>query len=120
MNDPIMMYTDGSCNTQTGTGGWAVILRCGEKQKVLTGSADKTTVNVMELTAAIEGLKAIKHAGQPVVIVTDSQYLSKGLSKWSEGWIANNWKTANGKSVANQDHWQTLLRLVALHNVTTK
>ena len=56
----ITIYTDGSCQTQTRIGGWAVVLRCGDHRKVLTGNAADTTVNEMELTAVVNGLKALK------------------------------------------------------------
>jgi ribonuclease HI len=43
--NPIIIHTDGSCETQTKLGGWAVVLQCGEHQRVLQGSATDTTVN---------------------------------------------------------------------------
>ena len=58
MNE-ITIYTDGSCQTQTRLGGWSAILICGEHRKVLRGSAAETTVNAMELTAVVSGLKAL-------------------------------------------------------------
>ncbi|KXK23066.1 MAG: ribonuclease H [Chloroflexi bacterium OLB15] len=60
---PIIIHTDGSCETQTRLGGWAAVLSCGEHQRVLQGSAADTTVNALELTAAIKALKALKQAG---------------------------------------------------------
>ncbi|MEL6526463.1 MAG: RNase H family protein [Chloroflexota bacterium] len=46
----ITIYTDGSCYTQTRTGGYAAILQCGEHRREITGRAEDVTVNVMELT----------------------------------------------------------------------
>ncbi|KAH9821563.1 ribonuclease H-like domain-containing protein, partial [Melampsora americana] len=34
---------------------------------------------------------------------TDSQYSINCLTKWLSHWISNNWKTASGKAVENQD-----------------
>jgi len=42
--------------------------------------------------AAIEGLRNVP-AGAPVEIVTDSKYLSKGISKWLPKWKQDRWKT---------------------------
>jgi ribonuclease HI len=70
----ITIYTDGSCQTQTRIGGWAAVLSCGEHRKALSGSAAETTVNAMELTAAVNGLNALKgsepdrHADQRLAV----------------------------------------------------
>ena len=31
--NPIVIHTDGSCETQTRLGGWAAVLQCGEHQR---------------------------------------------------------------------------------------
>ena len=90
----ITLYTDGSCQTQTRIGGWAVVLRCGDHRKVLSGSVTDTTVNAMELTAVVNGLKALKTVNQTVTIYTDSKYVSRGINEWLPDWIARGWQTA--------------------------
>ena len=109
----ITIYTDGSCQTQTRIGGWAVVLRCGEHCKILTGNASDTTVNAMELTAVVNGLKALKTVNQTVTIYTDSKYVSRGINEWLPDWIARGWQTASKKSVANRDLWQETAHVVA-------
>jgi ribonuclease HI len=116
--NPIIIHTDGSCETQTRRGGWAAILQCGDHRRELNGSAVDTTVNVMELTAVIEALSALKQPGATVQIITDSNYVVKGINEWLPDWIARGWKTAGKKPVANHDLWEQLQALIAQHNVT--
>lgn len=117
MNE-ITIYTDGSCQTQTRIGGWAVVLRCGEHRKVLSGSVADTTVNAMELTAVVNGLKALKTVNQTVTIYTDSKYVSRGVNEWLPDWIARGWQTASKKPVANHGLWQALQTLLQTHTIT--
>ena len=49
----VVITTDGACLGNPGPGGWCAILRYGERHKVLSGGADATTNNQMEMTAAI-------------------------------------------------------------------
>ena len=69
----------------------------------------------MELTAAIEGLKAIDSSNQRRVhLVSDSEYVIKGLTEWIVNWIANNWrrgKKAGAPPVKNADLWKALYEL---------
>jgi ribonuclease HI len=114
----ITIYTDGSCETQTRLGGWAAILQCGEHRRELSGSAADTTVNAMELTAVINGLSALKATHQTVEVITDSQYVAKGINEWLPDWIARGWKTAAKKPVANRELWQQVVALLEKHTVT--
>src|SRR5688572_27809368 len=84
---PITIHTDGSCETQTRRGGWAAVLQCGDHQRVLQGSTTDTTVNAMELTAAIEALKALKQPGSAVQLLTDSNYVVRGANEWLPEWV---------------------------------
>jgi ribonuclease HI len=112
----VQLITDGACLGNPGRGGWAYILRYGEHKREMSGSARETTNNRMELTAAIEGLRALKE-GCAVEVVTDSEYLKNGLSTWIHGWKRNGWKTAAKKPVLNQDLWMELDKLVQDHDV---
>ena len=71
----------------------------------------------MELTAALNALKALK---MPCVVelYTDSQYLKNAFTnKWLDKWQKNNWRNANKEPVANQDLWQELLKLAEIHEI---
>jgi ribonuclease HI len=68
----------------------------------------------MELTAAIEGLRALKE-GCEVEVVTDSEYLKNGITTWIHGWKKKGWLTAGKKPVVNQDLWKALDEQNARH-----
>lgn len=112
----VQLITDGACLGNPGPGGWACILRYGERTREMYGSSPETTNNRMELTAAIEGLRAIKEPCE-VEVTTDSEYLKNGITSWIHGWKRNGWKTAAKKPVVNQDLWRQLDELVSKHRV---
>jgi ribonuclease HI len=105
MSKEVCLTTDGSCLGNPGPGGWAALLRYKQQEKLLSGAEANTTNNRMELTAVIEGLKALKEPCL-VEVVTDSQYIINAFEKgWLSSWQKNGWKTANKKPVKNQDLW---------------
>ena len=114
------IYVDGACSGNPGPGGWGVILSFNGIEKELGGSSDGTTTNSrMELTCAIEALKAVKTAKYPIVIYSDSEYLVKAFTeKRIENWIKNGWRTSSKTPVVNQDLWEMLIELTKKYNVT--
>lgn len=113
----VEMFTDGACSGNPGPGGWGTVLRCNGKEKELSGGEKTTTNNRMELTAVIEGLKALKKPCN-VILTTDSKYVSDGLLKgWAQSWKENGWKKKDKKPALNSDLWDELLKLYAIHNV---
>ncbi len=112
----VEIWTDGGCKPNPGPGGWAAILRYGEKERELSGAVDRSTNNRMELTAAAEGLEALKQPCR-VIVWTDSQYVERGITTWREGWIRRNWRTAEGQPVLNRDLWERLLAAASRHQV---
>ena len=135
----VQMYCDGSCLANPGPGGWAALLMwqptttetstknvqpgwgtnnlAKNHSKLLCGHERHTTNNRMELTAAIEGLSALK-CPCGVQVFCDSQYVVKGITEWVSSWKKRGWKTAAGKPVENQDLWQKLLTTSEQHKVT--
>jgi len=112
----VEIYTDGACRGNPGPGGWAALLRMGEKERELSGGETPTTNNRMELMAAIKGLEALKRPCR-VQLFTDSNYVRDGITKWIHGWRRNGWKTADKKPVKNAELWQELLDASAPHRV---
>jgi ribonuclease HI len=119
MPDKVVMYTDGACRGNPGPGGWGVVLSYRGNQRTLKGYAAETTNNRMELTAVIEGLRALKRPCE-VELNTDSKYVMQGISEWMRTWKRNGWKTAARKPVKNFDLWQQLDDEAARHSVHWK
>ena len=117
MNKKITLYTDGACSGNPGPGGWACVLVYKETKKELCGGDPETTNNRMEMTAVIEGLKALKERCV-VDLYTDSKYVLEGATKWLAGWQEKGWKKADKKPVLNVDLWQVLAELLAQHEIT--
>ena len=113
----VQIIIDGSCLGNPGPGGWACILRYGEHERVLQGGVPDATNNRMELAAAIEGLRALKRTCQ-VTVLTDSDYVRRGITEFLPRWKNNGWRNASGRAVVNQDLWEQLDELVGYHEVT--
>jgi len=113
----VTLYTDGACSGNPGPGGWGAILEYCGVEKELSGGENSTTNNRMELTAVIEGLKALKESCV-VELYSDSKYVIDGLSKgWAEGWRRNGWRKADKKPALNPDLWEQLLELTGRHEM---
>ncbi len=114
----VKIWTDGACSGNPGPGGWGALIRFGDKEeKELGGSASSTTNNRMELTAALEALRALENASSKVHLYTDSVYVQKGMTYWIKDWIVRGWRTKGRKAVKNQDLWEQLLRECKCHRV---
>lgn len=112
----VSLFTDGACKGNPGPGGWGVLMRFGSTEKEIYGGEHETTNNRMELTAVIEGLKALTRPCN-VQVHTDSQYVMKGITEWLPNWQKRGWKTAGGSAVKNQDLWKALSEQVSQHRV---
>ncbi|MFF7708487.1 ribonuclease HI [Pseudomonas sp. NPDC007930] len=117
MSDLIEIYTDGACKGNPGPGGWGALLVYKGVEKELWGGETSTTNNRMELTAAIRALEALKRECA-VTLVTDSEYVMKGIREWMPNWKKRNWHTAAKQPVKNADLWKLLDEQVNRHQVT--
>ncbi len=122
--DFVRLFTDGACSGNPGPGGWAYILSHPSSGQVrdASGAEPATTNNRMELTAVIQGLQALKVPSE-VEVVTDSQYVTKGLGEWMPKWKAQGWRRREGKvfkPVINLDLWQKLDALAAGHRLRVR
>lgn len=113
--DFLWMYTDGACSGNPGPGGWGVLLKHPLYHAELSGRQDHTTNNRMELTAVIKGLEFIieRQWNLPVKVVSDSQYVIKGITEWAPQWQRNGWRTSQRTNVENRDLWEYLLSLTS-------
>ena len=116
--EKVTIYTDGACSGNPGPGGWGCILMHNGNKKELSGGSKDTTNNIMEMTAVIEALKALKKPCN-VELYSDSAYVVNAfLQHWIDGWQRNNWKTSDKKDVKNKELWQELLKLSNVHKIT--
>ena len=114
----ITIYTDGACSGNPGVGGWGVVIIDDNKNETfLNGGDNDTTNNKMELTAAIQALKAIENKSA-ITLITDSKYVKDGIQSWIQNWKKNGWKTAAKKPVKNKELWIELDELILRHNIT--
>lgn len=114
----VQIYTDGACSGNPGKGGWGAILIFEGLEKELSGYEACTTNNRMELTAAREGLKALRF---PCVVelYSDSSYLVNAFKKnWIGNWKTNGWRNSSKDEVCNRDLWEQLDDLSSIHKVT--
>jgi ribonuclease HI len=119
--DLVRLYTDGACSGNPGPGGWAYILQHPASGQSLdaSGAQPATTNNRMELLSVIEGLSSLKRPCR-VELITDSQYVAKGIAEWMPKWKAQGWQRREGgrlKPVMNVDLWQRIDELLARHQV---
>jgi ribonuclease HI len=103
----VEIYCDGACRGNPGPGGWGALLISGTVRRELSGHEAHTTNNRMELTAAIEALRALKRPVS-VTVYTDSKYVISGIEEWLPNWKERAWRTADKKPVKNVDLWQAL------------
>ena len=112
----VSIYTDGACRGNPGRGGWGAILVYGKYEKELSGGERETTNNRMELTAAIEGLSALREPCK-VTLYSDSKYVVDAfLLGWVESWRAAGWRRGKDK-LKNPDLLEKLYSLTEIHQV---
>lgn len=114
--DFILVHTDGACSGNPGPGGYAAILRryidkTERKRLIRSGGATKTTNNRMELKAVIAALRCLRSEELPIIIRTDSTYITESWNERIEGWIKNGWRKNDGTPAANPDLWQQIVAL---------
>jgi ribonuclease HI len=110
-DQPVVVYTDGSCLGNPGPGGWAWAIPDGPYG---SGGEPRTTNQRMEITAALEALRSIDggDGARPIIVISDSTYVVKCFQdRWWEGWIRRGWRNSQRQPVANRDLWEPLLGL---------
>lgn len=119
-----VLHLDESClgngreGDNPGGGGGLIEIRntAGVQRRDVFIHAPATTNNRMALSSAIAALQLLagKGARLRVLIVSDSEYLVKGMREWVPGWISRGWKRKDGP-IENLQLWQTLVESARLH-----
>lgn len=114
-------YTDGACApSNPGPAAWGAVVIAPDGTEVeAAGFIGPGTNQIAELTAAIEGLLRTPEAGE-VELVSDSQYVLKGISEWRAGWERKGFRNSKGEQVANLALWKRLFALADRRRVTTR
>ena len=119
--DNIRLFTDGACSGNPGPGGWAFIMEhpATGRRMEQAGAEPLTTNNRMEIISALRGLAMLKRPCR-VEIVTDSQYLARGINEWLPSWRANGYKRREAgklKPLQNEDLWRSIDEQLARHEI---
>lgn len=103
------VYTDASFDERLHEGAFCVL------KKAVDGSYESKVgkclgkdSNSVELEAVV---KALEIFPEDIRIITDSQYVRKGITEWIIHWKLNDWHTANGTKAKNIDKWLYLEKL---------
>jgi ribonuclease HI len=112
----LVVYTDGACRGNPGRGGWAWAVPGG---RFASGAEAHTTNQRMEITAALEALRALTPESPAAIeVVSDSTYVVKCFTdRWWQGWLRRDWKNSQNKPVANRDLWEPLIELALSSDV---
>lgn len=112
----VRIHTDGACSgnqSATNTGGWGAVLEYKGTLRELYGGVANTTNNRMELTALIEGLRALKSQDILLEIFSDSAYVINCFQQgWHRKWLINGWLNSKKEPVENRDLWEDLISLI--------
>lgn len=107
----IDIYTDGACEPNPGSGGWAfIVMRDGVEINSRSGGNLETTNNVMEMTAVLAALEYARLSAfnpDAVTVYSDSQYCVKGCNEWRHGWKSKGWRRGKAE-LANADLWKAI------------
>ena len=113
----VIIYTDGACSGNPGAGGWGAVIFANNDKLELSGYAENTTNNQMELTAAIKALETIEGSCE-IDLYSDSAYLINAFNeKWIDKWILNGFKNSSNKPVLNAELWNRLIEFNNKHNI---
>jgi len=100
----IEVYTDGSFNDKRNLGAYTILIKaldgCYEEKSFLSKSKSSSLI---ELEAVI---RAMEITDEDIRIITDSQYVRKGITEWIVHWKENEWMTANGTKAKNIEVWK--------------
>ena len=103
------VYTDGSYREKEDQGAFGIVYKDQEgNYDTISRTTSSRSSSEIELEAVIYALET--YSGD-LRVITDSQYVRKGITEWVYHWKCNGWRTANGTEAKNKDLWLQLERL---------
>jgi ribonuclease HI len=125
----VLIHADESClgNGREGAnpgGGGSLVETLSDgmivRRDLLISSPD-TTNNRMALSGAIATFKKLseENGSSPIIFVSDSQYLVKGMNEWVAGWRARGWRRKGGE-IENLILWKELVAVAREFSITWK
>jgi len=118
-SDIPVVYSRVTVKGNPGPGAWGVVVDEHGDTSQYSGYDPRTTSNRMELIAVLEGLRLVPEGGAAVVVTT-SDYVYQGATRWINGWRRRAWRKKDGKPIANMDLWQELDEILQKQNVIWK
>lgn len=115
-------YTDGACApTNPGPSAWGAVVIAPDAAEGIDarGFIGHGTNQIAEITAAIEGLSRVP-PGVSVELVSDSQYVLKGLTEWRAGWERRGFRNSKNETVANLELWKRLFAVADARKVSVR
>ena len=112
----VTIYSDGSYKPDIAYGGYGTLMQCGQSRLVIYGGGASESNNRMELSAVLSALRRLTRPCD-VTVVSDSEYVIRGLNGYIWNWASNNWMTTKRQPVANADLWQEMLGYCQYHYV---
>ena len=109
----IIVYTDGACDdiyagNGTQDGSWCCIIKFGDKEKIVTGIAKKTTRQRMGVSGLLTCFPYLLNNDiEEIEVISGLRYVVFGIN--------NRQKWLKKKSIANADLWYPLYDLIKNH-----
>jgi ribonuclease HI len=113
----IEIYASGSCTSNPGPSGWAVIFKDNEQERSFSGFISQSTNNRILLIAVIN---AFERLVQPcaVTLYCNATYITDFFKRgWYDKWVQHGGNIEFDKSIKNRDLWEQLMSLMETHEV---
>ena len=110
------IYTDGAClnnGSPDAVGGMGIYCReLGIEDAVPWTLESKATNQRCEMMAVALALAKTVRIEAHITILSDSNYVVRGMNEWISHWKSTNWNNSKGKPVKNRFLWELLDSLV--------
>jgi ribonuclease HI len=110
--DEVEVFLGVAWSASRGEAAWGAVLRHRNGEKELAGRLELPSANAAHVAGAAFALEAMRRS-VPVRVVTASDYLRDGATRWLSTWRERGWRTREGEPVASREWWERLARQLA-------